>query len=542
MSADGTQQVVVVLRDFDIKNGPVLEHIMRQPPPGYDVRVPGISLNRREGQILREVTDEVDTADRVIAFVDKANANVGFEIGYALGKRKPISLVKSLERMPGWIDRSPPLKTIRVSDANTQPQLAHVIRAAPGLDPLDSPDGGTVTLFLCPSKGNGHSYHDTIRNEPIPVRRLPEGAWSLKDLPGPGVMSRVGHVIWVITERRGDDEMPDGADNTTNGLVAGYAHANGCKVTVLRDDAARRIVDVGPLEESVFSSLAEFESAIVAVTGDAIVARAQRSALDRYVQVLLDANKDGRYGVDLLTGPQSEDGDDQEDDREEGVVLIKPGGTFNESCLREVLSRLTKAGRIEQLRLFDGDTIDRRQLFDKQYSPPVDIANGVIRLSDEDFETIRGIYDTDEFEAAYGTPYSPELVKPAQAFHTENDLSPDALSELWDRGRQDHLFWNGRYDGLNKIGHQKSVYPIHIPNRSVAIVVNGFIPGYRSLFTSEDARVVAIWLSTTEDWSVVRDRVVGGKSNPSRCEPGSIRHDAFLGRLPLVPADSVVNG
>ena len=61
------------------------------------------------------------------------------------------------------------------------------------------------------------------------------------------------------------------------------------------------------------------------------------------------------------------------------------------------------------------------------------------------------------------------------------------LSAAWERGRQQELFHNGRCDGLNKIGYQKSVFPIQFrrPDGSTdtRIVVNGFIPSYRQLFT-----------------------------------------------------------
>jgi len=123
-------------------------------------------------------------------------------------------------------------------------------------------------------------------------------------------------------------------------------------------------------------------------------------------------------------------------------------------------------------------------------------------------------------------------------------MAPLTLAELWENGRGGGLFHNERWNGLNKIGYQKSVFPIEIPHAEppVRIVLNGFIPGYRQLFVDESARLVALHVSTIEPWRRIRDSVVGGDSDPLACEKGSIRRDAAEGRIPLDPKDNLVNG
>jgi hypothetical protein len=73
-------------------------------------------------------------------------------------------------------------------------------------------------------------------------------------------------------------------------------------------------------------------------------------------------------------------------------------------------------------------------------------------------------------------------------------------------------------------------------------VLNGFIPGFKRLFEADGAKVVALHVSTDYPWREIRDGLVGGKSNPEECEPGSIRRDAYEGKIRLDPSDALVNG
>ncbi|MBF0336456.1 MAG: TIR domain-containing protein [Nitrospirae bacterium] len=231
----------------------------------------------------------------------------------------------------------------------------------------------------------------------------------------------------------------------------------------------------------------------------------------------------------------------------EGVILIKPGGTFYKPCLEEIFKRIVKKCIINKVIVFDGRAIKRMELFDKQYNTPVRIATGDIKLSVNDYEEINRIYNTAIFKREYGVAYSNSLVVPALKLCEEKNIGLDELTRLWDEGRQPNKFWNGRHDGLNKIGYQKSVYPIKIRYENqpdVRIVVNGYIPGLKKLFTDDKSRVIALHISTNEKWNDLRLNLIGHKSNPDLCKEGTIRKDATIGRIQLDPKiqGNAVNG
>jgi hypothetical protein len=92
---------------------------------------------------------------------------------------------------------------------------------------------------------------------------------------------------------------------------------------------------------------------------------------------------------------------------------------------------------------------------------------------------------------------------------------------------------------LNKIGYQKTVFPIQderLGNPSVKLVLNGYAPGLRKVFTSQEARLVALHVCSDRSWSEIRNDLVGGASGPLECREGSIRWDSAHGALPLDPA------
>jgi CTP:molybdopterin cytidylyltransferase MocA len=265
------------------------------------------------------------------------------------------------------------------------------------------------------------------------------------------------------------------------------------------------------------------------------------------VEAILEAERTRRFGQDVL--PREPDAD--REGRElaglaEGLLLIKPRGTFFKPCLVELLRRIQVRCEVCQIRVFDGATIRRRNLFRQQYVSSTKLATGEITLNEEELAGIRFIYDCPEFEQLFGTRYSDDLVTPAlQLEAPPYDLEPSVISEYWEAGRAEDLFWNGKPNGLNKIGYQKTVFPIalsELEEPRVRIVLNGFIPGYKQLFEAPDARTVAIHVKTSAPWREIRENVVGGESDPRACMEGSIRRDAYDGRIPLDAADAVVNG
>ncbi|MBF0605976.1 MAG: TIR domain-containing protein [Magnetococcales bacterium] len=229
----------------------------------------------------------------------------------------------------------------------------------------------------------------------------------------------------------------------------------------------------------------------------------------------------------------------------EGVILIKPGGTFYKPCLEEIFKRIAKMCIINRVKIFDGEVINQMGLFDNQYNTPVKIANGDIQLSEQNYSKIDMIYDTVEFEQEYGVAYNQSLVVPALKLCEEENIGLDVLTRLWDEGRTPNKFWNGKYNGLNKIDYQKSVYPIRRTYKKqpcVRIVVNGYVTGLKKLFTDNESRVIALHISTNEQWDYLKLNLIGHKSDPNSCKNGTIRKDAARGLIPLDPRDNIVNG
>ena len=276
-------------------------------------------------------------------------------------------------------------------------------------------------------------------------------------------------------------------------------------------------------------------------------ARGGAANADEIVEAILTADRTERFGQDILRYEPGAEGEGREfAGRAEGLILVKPGGTFVKPCLVELVRRIQTRCDVCQVRVFDGQTIRLRRLFQQQYVSNTRLAAGEIRLNEEELARVRDIYDTPEFEQYFGVRYADDLLTPA--LHLEAppfNLDAAAISEYWEVGRSEQLFWNGKWNGLNKIGYQKTVFPIvlrQLAEPRVRIVLNGFIPGYKQLFEAPDARTVAIHARTSAPWKEIREQMVGGESDPRACMEGSIRRDAYDGRIPLDPLDATVNG
>jgi len=255
------------------------------------------------------------------------------------------------------------------------------------------------------------------------------------------------------------------------------------------------------------------------------------------VNDIFECEKRQAYGANLVESESSlrQPGRTLEN---EGLILIKPGGTFFEPCITYIFEEIRQHCRIKQLKLFDGKTVDTLQLFEKLYCKQTAYASGEIPLSREDYGKIREYYETEEFKSHFGVPYHDDLVKPALELCRRYKLDEDAVTAHWDSGRDPKLWHNGSWNGLNKIGYQKSVFPVQIEiggEEGVVILLNGYIPGLRKLFTDPTARIVAIHAVTAKPWSYIRSYVVGGESDPAACQENSIRYKAYAGEISLDP-------
>jgi TIR domain len=237
---------------------------------------------------------------------------------------------------------------------------------------------------------------------------------------------------------------------------------------------------------------------------------------------------------------------------QDGLVFLKPEGTYSVACLRRVVSRLLQEGiNVVQARKYTGGNIQERGLFDKHYFGPVIIAQKRPPDLDENERKRLQQYYFERWHEYYGSEEEPSerLIIPALTLlRPPYNLKPHQVSELWDRGRAPDLFWNGKPDGLNKIGYQKSVFPVRdarIAGGKARLILNGYVPGYKRLLEAprDQIRVVCLRVATRRNWDEIRDNVLGGDSNPARCAPTTLRRQAYENPQEFgIPRDCIING
>jgi hypothetical protein len=209
--------------DFDIKKGLAdrLFWVRENAGSDFEVDYPDAIEGRSQGEIWRDIVrPRIDNADRVIAYVDLPNANVGFEIGYALGAigQKEVALARVREKRPEWLER-PPLKAFscpRVFDAS---KILDLVRGEDWVKAPRRPNRGSEALLLCPA--DGFVYIDLLMKKYPNWRTLPSDGWTITDLPEK--LSNVGAVIWLIVPHEDGESERDGRGNAAASVVAGFA-------------------------------------------------------------------------------------------------------------------------------------------------------------------------------------------------------------------------------------------------------------------------------------------------------------------------------
>ena len=249
---------VFVIRDFEIGGIEIsLEDVRREPPEGCEeLIVPGLSGGRTQGQIFDDaVRRELMRASHVLAFVDLPNANVGFEIGYALGLGKAVALARVAARLPPWL-AEPPLAGYLAPAVRNAEELRGLIQGEHWVELSVKQTPGTGVLFMCPESGEGASLHRMRTRRQPSWEVLPSAGWSLLDLSRK--LDGIGRVVWCIVPYARDTDERDGRENAADAIVAGFASACGLELTVLRHAQARPVADLQQWEHR-FSRLEEFE-------------------------------------------------------------------------------------------------------------------------------------------------------------------------------------------------------------------------------------------------------------------------------------------
>ena len=217
----------------------------RNKPNNIEVDWPGRPEGMSQGEIWRNmVRPKLDAASRFVAYVDLPNANVGFEVGYALGhsEGKEAALAHISPEMPKWL-QLPPLKGFFSLALRHGGDLLKQITSDNWFKSPTPPQRGEEILFLCPPT-DGYNYIQLIKQRYPTWRLLAEDGWSFNDLPEK--LKAIGLIIWLIVPHREGENVRDGSENAAAAVVAGYAEACGMQLHVLKHKEARVVVDVAP--------------------------------------------------------------------------------------------------------------------------------------------------------------------------------------------------------------------------------------------------------------------------------------------------------
>ena len=227
--------------------------------------VPGITL-AAAGDIGRDIVEaSIRAADRTIALVDNANANVAWEAGLAMGLGKPVGLgvlrptpiwaqqgalegqflehlkdyadLCRLVEAPNW--RPPKLTDVERSSMRARPPLLYVL--CPG-----GPEGSNVRRLL-------------QRDNASELLLAPEAGHTLKTITA--ALGNCTRALWIVclhTQASGGD----GDHNASNALIAGLLRGWGFPLQIQRSAHARALADLAG-ETSSFDDIDQLRTELL---------------------------------------------------------------------------------------------------------------------------------------------------------------------------------------------------------------------------------------------------------------------------------------
>ena len=269
---------IFVVWDFQTHAlGSTLESLHRHSGTGgLHFTIPDVA-RAAGGDLLRStVMPSIVDSNRLIAFLDKPNANVCFEIGLGLGLGKPVSLVAWGSVRPTWLEH-PPFSGLAIQCVDSLDAIYSV--AGRGESALRLPRAPTLSertkvLFLCPKKGEGGACRrekQTTRpdwSEPL------TGHFTFFDLQQ--LFGDVGKLVWTIAAFAESSDSRDGSETARFAAIVGWfvgrafadagPHADfetvRDRIVVLRSATARQVVDV-LLFEQEWATLSEYHAVLV---------------------------------------------------------------------------------------------------------------------------------------------------------------------------------------------------------------------------------------------------------------------------------------
>ena len=275
-------RTVFVIRDFEVDKsvGLALQFLAQFPPAGTKLSIPGIPGAAEQGRLIDDVLDPaLGKSQYVISFMDTPNANVGFELGFALGSDRHVALVCAATELPRWLDAAP-LSGYLIAKGVQLPRLQKIIEQGEHVNVNGSPSGGSDVLFLSPHADEGLVGHALVGRQYPDWRSPAKTGWKLTDLPRQ--LDGVGEVVWLITSFAEGADRKDGQGNSLNAVIAGYAKGKGVPLRILKSTHHRRIVDIED-RANLFTNLDELQNLLRVAEEKRRVALAGRMSAQRPV-------------------------------------------------------------------------------------------------------------------------------------------------------------------------------------------------------------------------------------------------------------------
>jgi hypothetical protein len=198
---------------------------------GHTLHILGTTGDRAIGELERRILDLLEVSDGMLAFIDRPNANMAWEVGLGLGRGRRVALATESVEAPAWVAGTAFSSMLRQQDAAHPRVMLDLLDTLPDWDQLPPAEPGDDTLLLCPDEADGATCRLLIHNKlgAAFARPLALEGWRFTELP---VQLRdVGRVAWVIPAARAG-QPGHGVANTVHALVAGHAVAAGLPVGI----------------------------------------------------------------------------------------------------------------------------------------------------------------------------------------------------------------------------------------------------------------------------------------------------------------------
>lgn len=217
------------------------------------------------------------------------------------------------------------------------------------------------------------------------------------------------------------------------------------------------------------------------------------------------------------------------------LCVTKPFGTFIPEFLGDVLNRILSRGyKVKEYKVFETSEMQKQNLVKLQYKYLFEIAHhGKRFFTLKDYEKMKDIYLKSYPE------YNLFKLYPAYSLH-KFGLSKKDIVDLWIRGYNQSYYLANDHRGINKIGMYKYILlssDTRIYNGEPFFIINGLaIHLEETMYTSDEKAVAFLIIGDSthcSSWKEMRESFLGDKAYPLRCPLGSIRYDAYSGKMKL---------